>query len=232
MRTSVTISLLAIVAVDAASRVEGMSANARQMFEQSMSWLDKFYDSSVGYLVDVSTNQALDHNTRSSGWYAVGLLARNEGSDVEEAEKLISRLIEGQFTDPTQQWCVLASKHNFLLTFSRYGDYQKYPEEPIVGSPAYAPEIYGTWDPNWRGFVGSTLIVALEEFEALLRPELVSSIEESLHLAAVGDTYRVGGVDGDNLYPAYSNPVSIKSCLEHSLTATVTDASNNIRLGR
>ena len=29
---------------------------------------------------------------------------------------------------------------------------------------------------------------------------------ESLYNNTVGDSYRVGGVDGDNLYPAYSNP--------------------------
>lgn len=32
----------------------------------------------------------------------------------------------------------------------RYGDYQKFPEEPAVGSPAYAQSIYDSWDPNWR----------------------------------------------------------------------------------
>lgn len=31
---------------------------------------------------------------------------------------------------------------------------------------------------------------------------------ESLHNATKGDEYRVGGVDDDNLYPSYSNPVS------------------------
>lgn len=29
---------------------------------------------------------------------------------------------------------------------------------------------------------------------------------ESLYNASIGDSYRVGGVDDDNLYPAYSNP--------------------------
>lgn len=89
----------------------------------------------------------------------------------------------------------------------RYGDYQQEPEEPTVGSPYYAEKLYGSWDPNWRGFVGTTLIVGLEEFGHLIPPNVTNLILRSLYNATVGDSYRVGGVDGDNLYPAYSNPV-------------------------
>lgn len=53
----------------------------------------------------------------------------------------------------------------------------------------------------------------LEEFAHLLSPECIELIEASLYNASVGDSYRVGGVDDDNLYPAYSNPVSILRAL-------------------
>jgi hypothetical protein len=49
------------------------------------------------------------------------------------------------------------------------------------------------------------LIVIYEEFGCLLPPETQDLILESLYNNTVGDSYRVGGVDGDNLYPAYSN---------------------------
>ena len=98
------------------------------------------------------------------------------------------------------------------LTKCRYGDYQKYPEEPYVGSSAYAADIYNSWDPNWRGFIGTTLIIAFEEYEHLLSDPTKDLILESLHNATKGDEYRVGGVDDDNLYPSYSNPVSALSC--------------------
>lgn len=90
----------------------------------------------------------------------------------------------------------------------RYGDYQQEPEEPELGSPAYPPKIYNSWDPNWRGFVGTTFVVALEEFGHLIPANVTALLEESLFHSTKGDTYRVGGVDDDNLYPAYSNPVS------------------------
>ena len=97
---------------------------------------------------------------------------------------------------------------HLILISVRYGDYQQEPEEPEVGSPAYPASIYGSWDPNWRAFVGTTFIIALEEFEGLLSNATVSHMLKSLKNATIGDTYRVGGVDGDNLYASYSNPVS------------------------
>ena len=95
-----------------------------------------------------------------------------------------------------------------VLKMHRYGDYQKYPEEPYVGSSVYPADIYDSWDPNWRGFIGTTLIIAFEEYGHLLSGPTKDLMLESLHNATKGDEYRVGGVDDDNLYPAYSNPVS------------------------
>lgn len=90
----------------------------------------------------------------------------------------------------------------------RYGDYQQYPEEPPVGSPAYPPVMYDSWDPNWRGFIGTAFIIALEEFPHLVTEDMTKLMHASLYNNTVGDSYRVGGVDGDNLYPSYTNPVS------------------------
>ena len=111
------------------------SEDAQHLLQNSMTWLDSLYDPSVGYMHEVTGQSAMRHNTRSSAWYALGLLARGDqrGRDVKEAEKIIVNLARDQFKDPSQQW---------------YGDYQKYPEEPVVGSTYYEPSIYNTWDPN------------------------------------------------------------------------------------
>jgi hypothetical protein len=50
------------------------------------------------------------------------------------------------------------------------------------------------------------LLVIYEEFRHLLPNHVQDLILESLYNNTVGDTYRVGGVDDDNLYPSYSNP--------------------------
>lgn len=49
----------------------------------------------------------------------------------------------------------------------------------------------------------------MEEYEHLLAEETKELVLESLYNATKGDEYRVGGVDDDNLYPAYSNPVRL-----------------------
>jgi hypothetical protein len=89
---------------------------------------------------------------------------------------------------------------------TRFGDYQTYPEQPTVGTPRYPAVIYNSWDPNWRGFIGTTFIIMLEEFPHLLPQSTQEYMLESLYNSTIGDSYRVGGVDNDNLYPAYSNP--------------------------
>ncbi|PNS18465.1 hypothetical protein CAC42_6282 [Sphaceloma murrayae] len=163
-----------------------------------MSWLDSLYDPEAGYLYDVSQNTqtSLNHVTRASAWYATGLLARNQGDDAREANQIIRNVISGQYKDPRQQW---------------FGTYQKYPEEPTVGTAAYPAKIYNSWDPNWRGFIGTSFIQALEEFPGLIEPEVERLMLESLRNNTIGDSYRVGGVDGDNLYPAYSNPAIMRA---------------------
>lgn len=40
----------------------------------------------------------------------------------------------------------------------------------------------------------------------MIGPDVKNLILESLYNNTIGDSYRVGGVDGDNLYPSYSNP--------------------------
>lgn len=98
--------------------------------------------------------------------------------------------------------------HGSSTNSNRYGDYQQEPEEPTVGTSVYPAKIYNSWDPNWRGFIGTAFIVGLEEFGHLITPNVTTLLLESLYNATKGDEYRVGGVDSDNLYPAYTNPVS------------------------
>ncbi|OJD30294.1 uncharacterized protein BKCO1_6300031 [Diplodia corticola] len=195
-----------------ASFVSTLPAGAQDMFNQSMSWLDTLYDPDAHYLYDVSqgTQTSLNHETRASAWYAIGLLARNSGSDVDEAMHIIKNVIAGQFKNPQDQW---------------YGTYQKSPEEPTVGTAAYPADIYNSWDPNWRGFIGTAFIQGLEDFPHLITPEVTALMLESLRNNTIGDSYRVGGVDGDNLYPAYSNPSIMRAFVSGWTGRRLNDAN-------
>ncbi|KAH9916299.1 uncharacterized protein BXZ73DRAFT_92530 [Epithele typhae] len=167
---------LATLAVSTAAST-GFNAPTKDLFDQSMTWLDKLYDPAAGYLYYFYLPLAAGpHETRSSG------------DDVEQACKIIRNVIADQEKDVEKQW---------------FGDYTVFPEQPTVGTDAYPQSIYNTWDPNWRGFIGTNLIVIYEEFGSLLPVDVKQLILESI--------YRVGGVDGDNLYPSYSNPAIMRA---------------------
>ena len=118
-----TLGLLAVGSVHSVK----LSNYAQQMSDESMSFLDQIYDCDAGYLNYFYYPLAAGpHETRSSVWYATGLLQRNRGNDVEEAVKIITNVIQGQEKNTSVQW---------------YGDYTVYPEQPTVGTAAYPPVV-------------------------------------------------------------------------------------------
>ncbi|KAL3299311.1 hypothetical protein RB213_000384 [Colletotrichum asianum] len=177
-----SIGLLAcLTAMNLAVAVK-LSDHTQDLFDESMNFLDKIYDPVAGYLYFFYFPLAAGkHETRSSVWYATGLLQRNEGDDVKEAVKIIKNVIADQ------------------------------KKEPTVGSSAYPKNIFNSWDPNWRGFIGSNLIVIYEGFRHLISEDVQMLILESMRNITVGDSYRVGGVDDDVLYPSYSNPALMRA---------------------
>ncbi|KKA23119.1 Uncharacterized protein T310_2845 [Rasamsonia emersonii CBS 393.64] len=181
---------------------------ASDMFDTAIAWNDAFWDDRAGYLIAAASNPGR-YDTRHTAWYAAQLLARNQGDDVDRAIRIFDNVVAGQYLDPSKQW---------------YGDYQQAPSEPEPGSAEYLDvEPYSTWDPNIRLFVGCAWIVALNDYAHLLPAATVAKVEESLFIAARGDLYRVGGVDGDNLYPCYSNPWLMRTILHAWVGARMGD---------
>lgn len=86
-----------------ASTSNSGQANANDLLKQSMNWMDTLYDPSAGYMFN-AVEGALSHETRSSSWYAAGLLARNEGDDKEQAARIIRNIIGGQNHNVSAQW--------------------------------------------------------------------------------------------------------------------------------
>ncbi|KAJ0415159.1 hypothetical protein BJY00DRAFT_327255 [Aspergillus carlsbadensis] len=188
-----------------------LTGHVQALFNESMTIQDAIYDPSVSYLRYFYYPLAAgSHETRSTVWYSVGLLQRNRDTDVEEAVKILRNVIGDQEKNVSAQW---------------YGDYTVYPEQPTVGSPAYPPVIYNSWDPNWRGFIGTALIIIYEEFRCLLPEDVQELVLESLYNSTIGDSYRVGGVDGDNLYPAYSNAWLMRTVVSSWTGRKLNDAN-------
>ena len=98
-------ALLAPTAL-ATSYLSTLPNNAQDLFTESMIWYDGYYDQAAGYVYDEGAGvaTALHHDVRQSSWYAVGLLARNQGTDVAEAHKIITNVVLGQHKDITKQW--------------------------------------------------------------------------------------------------------------------------------
>lgn len=89
--------LVAMSGMVTSSYVDSLSENAKEHLTVNMEWTNTYYDRSAGYLYDLSGAGALGHENRSSARYAFGLLARNNSKDVTEAEKIIKRILHGQY---------------------------------------------------------------------------------------------------------------------------------------
>ncbi|KAE9366116.1 hypothetical protein N431DRAFT_549102 [Stipitochalara longipes BDJ] len=161
---------------------------AQSLFDYSMSIQDPRWDET--YKV-VWFNDNGPWSIRFTAWYTAGLLYRNRGNDVENAKAALK--------------AILAVQMNENFTSAWYGDFKLSPDEPNPQTPLYTPSIYNTYDPNWREFIGTQLVQVVEEFEALIGPELVSDIERAMEFDATG-AMRRNGTAPDNLILAYSNP--------------------------
>lgn len=147
-------ALLAAAFAGGASALTGVNTTEyiNDMFDSSMSYLDQIYDPTAGYLwYTYYPLAAGKHETRSSVWYAAGLLRRNEGSDVDEAVKILTSVIGDQQKNASHQWyliplsilplLLLKSSHAHTEPKYRFGDYTKYPEEPTVGTAWYPEKV-------------------------------------------------------------------------------------------
>lgn len=129
--------LLAVTGVSSAVELKD-HAHAQTLLDESMEFMDKIYDRDAGYLYYFYYPLAAgQHETRSSMWYATGLLQRNRGDDVDQAVKIIRNIIGDQEKNETLQW---------------FGDYTVYPEQPTVGHGDYKPVVSCSFLPMSSDF--------------------------------------------------------------------------------
>ncbi len=78
--------------------------------------------------------------TRGSMWHALGLLQRGA---TQQAVPIINAVLDAQWQAPGQPW---------------HGTFRRYPDEP---DPPRDARMWRDYDPNWRQFIGVTLLLAL-----------------------------------------------------------------------
>ncbi|KAH8660161.1 hypothetical protein BX600DRAFT_467327 [Xylariales sp. PMI_506] len=196
-----------------------LSTAAQSLFDYGMLQSDFRWDDSYKYIFYPDTGP---WSVRFTAWYTAGLLHRNKGNDVANAKAAIENILACQMTEDYESaW---------------YGTFKLSPDEPYptADSPLYPPEVYTTYDPNWREFVGTQLVQVVSEFESLIGEDLVSRIEDALELTAVGEMRRNGSYPaGDNLILGYSNPNIMRALQvgwigERRNNATFIDFANNL----
>ncbi|ORY71051.1 uncharacterized protein BCR38DRAFT_491923 [Pseudomassariella vexata] len=166
-----------------------MTLAAQSLFDYSVQVGDSRYDPSFNYIWYQDRGQL---NTRFTAWYIPGLLYRAEGDDIERGIAAIESVLDTQYTK------------NYEAAW--YGTFKDAADIPDPKPGLYEPEIFESYDPNWREFIGTQLVQVVEEFSCLLSKDLILRIEDAVEAAAVGGMRRNGTFPkDDNLTSEYSN---------------------------
>jgi hypothetical protein len=167
--------------------LDELDTTARDLAQRSLAWMDGCWDEAAGLfrvpndaLYEAGRAGVPAHLVRETGWYALGLLLRDAAGDRARAIRAFELVLTYQFDTPGQPY---------------HGTWYRSPHEP---PPPENPVIWRDYDPNWREFIGTTLALALIEYESRLPAELVHRIDLALRRAIDGTIAR-------NVPASYSN---------------------------
>ena len=152
----------------------------RTLTEAALEWMAPHWDDATGLLWMITTEPhptnvppgTRVHVVRDSLWAAVGLLDRDGVGDRERALRAIEAALATQLVAP-------GTPH--------HGTFKRAPEEPV---PPADSVVWKDFDPNWREFVGTMLIILLEDFRAAMPRDLAERMERALRWAAEGSLAR------------------------------------------
>ncbi|MEZ4836535.1 MAG: hypothetical protein R2873_31850 [Caldilineaceae bacterium] len=168
--------------------------NARSLAEESLTWTDQYWDPANALLALDSEDLAgpVHHSVRNSSWYALGLLMRSEDGkddgDFERAVRTFHAVLDYQFDEPGTPY---------------HGTWYRSPQEDHPPADAI---VWRHYDPNWRQFIGTTLMLALEEFGDRLPADLIARMGRAIDLAIEGEP-------PDRCAPHYTNIALMKAAL-------------------
>jgi hypothetical protein len=177
------------------ARFVALDPSARDLGETTMTWADQWFDPDVSLLwnpegaFEESPEGRRWHLVPQSAWYALGLLLRDQGDDHERAFRVIDAVIATQYDARGAVWDG---------TFARF---LEWPDPPPDA------RMWVDYDPNWRQFVGTTFLLALDVFEPDLPGEVVERMDRAVARAVVGE-------DPGRVAPSYSNIALMKAWLE------------------
>jgi hypothetical protein len=172
--------------------LDAMEPTARETALAAMKWNDAYWDDRAAFLWNTGEAPAASrsggaprsrrHLVRETSWYALGLLMRGGDGDRDKAIRAFEAVLDNQIDDPSQPF---------------HGTFQRSPEEPRP--PQRYARLFVEYDPNWREFIGTTLLMILEEYADQLPAPLRRRMEASIVKAVEGE--RKEG----RLKPTYTN---------------------------
>ena len=109
------------------------------------------------------------HMVRETGWYCLGLLQRAAPGDVERANRALREVLAQQYLAPARIW---------------HGTWARAPED---APPRDGAVIWRHYDPNWRQFIGATLLIIQRTFATSLSAENARAINSALRQAVEGE---------------------------------------------
>jgi hypothetical protein len=152
-----------------------------------MEWGDRYFDPQAALCrallgpahADLQVKPYL--MVRESAWYAVGLLLRDGPGDRQRAAQILNTVLKAQYREPGKPWD---------------GTFRRTPSGPEPGPNA---EMWRTYDPNWREFIGTTFAVILTEYPDRVPKNLRDRMLDAIDYAVAGEMKQGG------LLPTYTN---------------------------
>ena len=174
--------------------VEQISSNigARSLLDQSLDWMSALFDETESLLWSPQY-RGKRHNVRESIWYALGLFGQSylteDESELDRAVKLIEAVLDNQWDAPGKIW---------------HGTFKRAPEE---SDPPNEAKIWIDYDPNWRQFIGTILLLLLRLEGNGRLSELSGDIRRALTLCIQGEPET-------RVPPSYTNIALMRAWLE------------------
>ena len=143
-------------------------------------WTDGWWDPEVGLVwmppdpvpgIDAPPPPGL-HLLPQTAWYAAALLLRDGAGDHDRAIQALTAVLDHQYDAPGTVW---------------HGTFSQFHESP---EPRDGAVMWVDYDPNWRQFIGCTLLLILRRFGPGLPAALVERIDGALRLAVEGEPDR------------------------------------------
>lgn len=167
---------------------------AHSLLDRSLRWMADLYDHDAQLLTAPETSVGR-HLVRESIWYALGLVVAKHCADdliddeLSRVPLLIHKVLKAQWNTPGKAW---------------HGTFRRSPTESDPSSDA---RMWIDYDPNWRQFIGSVLVL-------LLRLEGDGILAEQADAMRAAVKLSVQGEPVDRVPPTYTNIALMRAWLE------------------